>query len=184
MRARSMATQLLHPYVREYLDRVERATLDLPWDERREVLASVEAHLTRRLGPAPTDAEVADALDRLGPPERLVTGRGEPPSDPERLGALEWSAISLLLLGGFLGGVGWLVGVFLLWFSNRWQWYDKLVGMLFWPFGLAAGMMWVSGWLIGEAPANSVTIPDVIRTVAIFGVPFMTSAYLISRARP
>ena len=178
-----MATELLHPYIQEYLDRVERATLDLPWDERRELLASVEEHLARRLGPAPTDSEVVDALDRLGPPDRLVAGRRESPPELERLGALEWAAISLLLLGGFLGGVGWLVGVFLLWFSNHWKWYDKVVGMLFWPFGLAASMMWVSSWMIGEAQAGAGGVLDLIRTLAIFGVPFMTSAYLIRRAR-
>jgi len=179
-----MATELLHPYIREYLDRVERATLDLPWDERRELLASVEAHLARRLGPSPTDSEVVDALDRLGPPDRLVAGRREPPPEPERLGGLEWAAISLLLLGGFLAGVGWLVGVFLLWFSNHWKWYDKVVGMLFWPFGLAASMMWASSWMIGDAQAGAGGTLDLIRALAIFGVPFMTSAYLIRRARP
>ncbi|MDA0167951.1 hypothetical protein OJ998_02545 [Solirubrobacter taibaiensis] len=179
-----MATELLHPLVRDYLDRVERATLDLPWNERRELLESVERHLAHRLGPAPTDSEVADALERLGPPDRLASGRCEPLPEPERLGGLEWAAISLLLLGGFLGGVGWLVGVFLLWFSNHWKWYDKVVGMLFWPFGLAASMMWVSGWMIGEGEARAGAVLDLIRTLAIFGVPLMTSAYLIRRARP
>jgi hypothetical protein len=109
-----MATELLHPLIREYLDRVEAATGELPWTERRELLESVELHLARRLGPAPTDAEVRRALDLLGPPERLRDGRRAVPTTRERLGALEWVAISLLLLGGFLGGVGWLVGVFCL----------------------------------------------------------------------
>lgn len=57
-----MTTELLHPMVREYLDRLEEATVDLPWSERRELLDSVEAHLDRRLGPAPTDGEVREAL--------------------------------------------------------------------------------------------------------------------------
>jgi hypothetical protein len=112
-----------------------------------------------------------------------VDGRRLVPAPPERLGALEWTAISLLLLGGFVGGFGWLVGVFCLWFSNRWKWYDKVVGMLLWPFGLAASAVWVSGWLIGVEGATAGGVLDFIRTLAIVGVPFMTSAYLVQRAR-
>ena len=178
-----MATTLLHPLVREYLDRVEAATVDHPWSERRELLESVEEHLARRLGPAPTDSEVRDALELLGPPERLLDGRRQPPAPPEPLGPLEWTAISLLLFGGFLGGVGWLGGVFCLWFSNSWKWYDKLVGMLFWPFGLLTSLAWVAGWLISDESARGGGVFDVIRTLAIVGVPFMASAYLVRRAR-
>ena len=144
--------------------------------------SSVEAHLARRLGPAPTDGEVLDALALLGPPERLRGDQREP-SSPARLGALEWAAISLVLLGGFLGGVGWLVGVFCLWFSNAWKWYDKVIAMLLWPFGLAMSTMWVAGWLVSADSTSAGGVLDVIRTLAIFGVPLMTSAYLIRRAR-
>jgi len=177
-----MTMELLHPLVRDYLDRVEEATVDLPWSERRELLESVEAHLARRLGPAPTDGEVLDALALLGPPEHL-RGDQRDPSSPARLGALEWAAISLVLLGGFLGGVGWLVGVFCLWFSNAWKWYDKVIAMLLWPFGLAVSTMWVAGWLVSADSTSAGGVLDVIRMLAIFGVPFITSAYLIRRAR-
>jgi hypothetical protein len=98
-----VATELQHPLIREYLDSVEAATVDHPWSERRDLLESVEQHLARRLGPAPTDSEVRDALELLGPPERLLAGRQAPPAPSERLGALEWAAIALLLLGGFFG---------------------------------------------------------------------------------
>jgi hypothetical protein len=174
---------MLHPLIREYLDRVEGATADMPWAERRELLESVEAHLARRLGVAPTEYEVRDALALLGPAERLRDGRREPPAPPQALGTLEWVAVALLLLGGFLGGVAWLVGVFCLWFSNAWKWYDKVVGMLFWPFGLAASAAWVAGWLLAPTRTSAGGVLDFIRTVAIFGVPFLTSAYLIRRAR-
>jgi hypothetical protein len=119
----------------------------------------------------------------LGSPERLRDGRREPSAPPERLGALEWAAISLVLLGGFLGGMGWLVGVFCLWFSNAWKWYDKVAAMLFWPFGLVTSLLWLMGWLIGDQSTSAGGILDFIRSVAILGVPFMTSAYLIRRAR-
>lgn len=88
-----------------------------------------------------------------------------------------------MLLGGSLGGVGWLAGVFCLWFSNAWKWYDKIVAMLFWPFGLAASTMWLAGWLVSAEDTSAGGVLDLIRTLAILGVPFMTSAYLIHRAR-
>lgn len=177
-----MTTELLHPLVRDYLDRVEEATIDLPWSERRELLESVEAHLANRLGPAPTDGEVRDALVLLGSPDRL-SGDQRGPSAPARLGALEWAAISLVLLGGFLGGVGWLVGLFCLWYSNAWRWYDKVIAMLLWPFGLAASTMWLAAWSLEVDSTTGGNVLDVIRALAILGVPFMTSAYLIRRAR-
>jgi hypothetical protein len=54
-----------------------------------------------------------------------------------RLGALEICAVILLLGGGFLAGIGWLVGLVLLWSSDRWRTSDKVLGTLIWPGGLA-----------------------------------------------
>ena len=143
----------------------------------------MEAHLARRLGPAPTDGEVLDALALLGPPERLRGDQREP-SSPARLGALEWAAISLVLLGGFLGGVGWLVGVLSIWFSNAWKWFeqshrDAVVAVR------VGGEHDVGGGVACQCRDSTSAggVLDVIRTLAIFGVPFMTSAYLIRRAR-
>lgn len=178
-----MATTLRHPLIEGYLDRVEAATVDHPWEERDQLLESVHEHLVRRLGLAPTDDEVRDALGPLGPPELLMTGRQQATAPPERLGALEWTAISLLLLGGFLGGVGWLVGVSCLWFSNAWKWHDKLVGMLCWPFGLVTPVLWAMASRLEADPGSAAGALDIVRTIAIFGVPFMTSVYLIIRAR-
>ena len=45
--------------------------------------------------------------------------------------------IALLLVGGFLWGVGWLVGVVLLWLSDAWTARQKLLGTLVVPGGLA-----------------------------------------------
>ena len=55
--------------------------------------------------------------------------------------------------------------------------------MLFWPFGLAASAMWLAVRLIGPGSSSDGGILDAIRTLAILGVPFMVSAYLIRRAR-
>lgn len=57
-----------------------------------------------------------------------------------RRGAHETIAITLLLVGGFLAGVGWLVGVVLLWLSDVWSLRDKLLGTLVVPGGLAVAL--------------------------------------------
>ncbi|HEY2642003.1 MAG TPA: hypothetical protein VGI66_19195 [Streptosporangiaceae bacterium] len=67
---------------------------------------------------------------------------GRPPSG---MGALEISAVTLLLAGGFLAGVGWFVGVILLWLSPRWRLSDKLLGTLIWPGGLVGALIVAGG---------------------------------------
>lgn len=66
------------------------------------------------------------------------------------VGALEICAVILLLVGGFLAGIGWIVGAILLWISPRWRVSDKLLGTLIWPGGLAVVVV-----LLGHATAFS-----------------------------
>jgi hypothetical protein len=51
--------------------------------------------------------------------------------------ALEIATPWLLLLGGFLFGVGWIAGLYGLWRSKVWSVGDKILGTLVWPGGLA-----------------------------------------------
>ncbi len=80
-----------------------------------------------------------------GPPSGWQGPGGYGPNRPDRAGqALGWMevvAIVLLLIGGFLAGIGWVAGVILLWLSPRWRVSDKLLGTLVWPGGLAAIML-------------------------------------------
>ncbi|MEU8225264.1 hypothetical protein [Kribbella sp. NPDC048915] len=55
-----------------------------------------------------------------------------------RLRPWDWGALVLLLFGPFLLIVGWLVGVWLLWTSNRWTVTWKIAGTLAWPIGYLA----------------------------------------------
>ena len=47
----------------------------------------------------------------------------------------------LLPLGGFAIGVGWLVGVVLLWSSRLWTTREKLIGTLIVPGGIATALL-------------------------------------------
>jgi len=50
----------------------------------------------------------------------------------------------LVLFGGFLAFIGWVVGVSMLWSSPTWSVRSKLLGTLLFPGGLfsAAALMW------------------------------------------
>jgi uncharacterized membrane protein len=135
--------------VSEYLRRLEEAAAILPPDRRAELLDEITTHIADARATEPAAATV---LDRLGSPADIVRAAAAEQGMPESpevnyasvamvthgLGWQETSAIVLLLVGGFLAGIGWLAGVFLLWLSPRWRVTDKLLGTLVWPGGLAA----------------------------------------------
>lgn len=134
-----MTATTLHPLAAEYLESLERAARRLPRGERRELVEEISAHLSEATDPGIPDAEVLTVLDRLGEPEDIVEAqRPEQGAPSDRRGPLEWSAIVLLLVGGFILGVGWIVGVVLLWSSRAWNTREKLIGTLVVPGGLAA----------------------------------------------
>jgi hypothetical protein len=74
-----------------------------------------------------------------------------------RRGWQETTAIVLLLVGGFMFGVGWLVGVILLWLSDIWTWRDKLLGTLVVPGGLVLPLLLLTGG-IGSSTSTTVTM--------------------------
>jgi hypothetical protein len=81
-----------------------------------------------------------------GGPYPSWPGGSSPTGRPSSgMGALEISAVTLLLAGGFLAGVGWFVGVILLWLSPRWRLSDKLLGTLIWPGGLVGTLIVLGG---------------------------------------
>lgn len=137
-----MTTTTLHPLAADYLDRLRHAAGHLSRGSRRELLDDVEAHLLETTSAAMSDAEVLTVLDRLGDPEEIVEAQQpSAPAGSESAGAREWSAIVLLLFGGFIFGVGWLVGLVLLWSSRLWTTRDKWIGTLFIPGGYATALI-------------------------------------------
>ena len=134
-----MTHALDHPLVRDYLLRLDAATLVLPADERDDVREGIRTHLVEALAEARSDADVHNALDALGRPEDIVGADPSPPASPARRGALEVVAVIALLVGGFVVPVlGWFVGVGLLWVSQAWTTRDKLIGTVVLPGGLLA----------------------------------------------
>ncbi len=126
----------LHPLARDYLKRLKKAAAILPRPRRKELIEEIESHLREALPAGASEAEALIVLDRLGEPGEIVaeawTGQA-----PASMALNERVAVPLLLFGGFLFGVGWVVGVVLLWSSTVWTLRDKLIGTLVLPGGLA-----------------------------------------------
>ncbi|MGZ0146941.1 hypothetical protein ACXJJ3_07700 [Kribbella sp. WER1] len=66
----------------------------------------------------------------------MTNGAALQGSEP-RLRTRDWITVGLLFFGPFLLVIGWLVGVWLLWTSNRWTTVWKILGTAAWPLGYA-----------------------------------------------
>lgn len=132
-----------HRLVDEYLAELDRATADLPASRRAELLTDVSSHIAvarAEADPAEDDDQaIRRILHQLGEPQEIAaTAVADLPSmTAQSSGRRETATILLLLFGGFLAGIGWLIGVALLWSSQRWTRTDKLLATLLVPGGLA-----------------------------------------------
>jgi hypothetical protein len=139
--------------VADYLNRLAAAAASLPADRRAELFEEISVHIAEARAARDTAADttslgVADLLERLGLPEDIVRAAAEdtepdgaapaPAQRAPRRRIQDTGTVILLLVGGFLIGLGWIAGVVMLWASPRWRTSDKLVGTLIWPGGLAA----------------------------------------------
>jgi hypothetical protein len=171
--------------VEEYLAELERTAVVLPLNRRAELLADVHSHIAvARAETAPgtaagaeDDAAVRRILSQLGDPQEIVaTALSDlPPGTQPDSRTLEITTVLLLLFGGFLAGIGWLIGVVLLWSSRRWTRGDKLLGTLLIPGGLALPTVLAAaafglaasggGWL---GPATVIALIAVLLIAPVF----------------
>jgi uncharacterized membrane protein len=131
----------LHPRAEEYLIRLRRCAKHLPRDRRHELTSEIEGHLAEVAPLGAPEDEVLQALERLGPPGDII--EAERPSAAvvsDQRGTREWGAVILLPLGGFVFGIGWLVGLILLWSSRLWTTRDKLIGTFIIPGGIVTAL--------------------------------------------
>ena len=86
--------------------------------------------------------------------------------------------LMLLLFGAVLVGVGWLVGVLLLWASPRWSLADKLLGALILPWGLFMPVdLALQNPQFWNGPGSSAAL------VVAMAAPIFTALWLTYRAR-
>jgi hypothetical protein len=197
-----MTTDTVHPLATEYLERLRRAGRGLPPGRLRELLTEIEGHLSEAIGPGASDAQALTVLDKLGEPETIIAAEmPDPDVLPTRRGAKEWAAIILLLLGGFIFGLGWFAGLILLWNSRAWTTRAKWIGTLVIPGGLATSVLigliaigtptkrlchTIPGGVPHCTNAAGQSVPSNVLGVAVFVLlvlaPIATSVYLTRRA--
>lgn len=183
----------MNPLVAEYLARLDAALSGLPPARRIDVVDDIRTHIEAELSGRDdvSDADVRTLLDRIGPPSAIaaaaladdagsaaeaafVDGALKP---GPRFGGLELAAVLLLVIGGFLYYLGWLVGVVLLWASPAWRIRDKVIGTLVIPGGVAP-------LFFGVLP-----IPVAPAFWALIAAPILAASWLVwtanrHRARP
>lgn len=169
------------PRVVAYLQRLEEAASGLRAERRAELVAEIRDHISSRLAdlgpPAAGEDPVERTLARLGEPEEIVAAaaddagtevapeRGFHPSPRTGPGGMEAAALVLLLLGGFVAGIGWIAGVVLLWMSARFTVAEKLLATLVWPFGLAAPVFFGGLIAVSGGPGCPTTVPSAGQSV-------------------
>lgn len=134
MRRRSAADRL----VARYLADVDRALASLPRDRRRQIVDEIAAHVAEERAELAHERPTAirALLARVGEPRAIAAEAGVAAADSRLTRQADPLVPWLLLLGGFLFLVGWLVGVVLLWASSTWRTADKVLGTLVLPGGL------------------------------------------------
>jgi hypothetical protein len=170
---------------------------------RRELVTDIRDHIESAAGGGESAAGV---IGRLGTPAEIVAAESQDvrlaPADASesRLRGQDKVTIGLLLIGGFACGVGWVVGVVMLWLSDRWTTRDKFVGTFVLPGGLLA--VAVAGGAVGTTSTSTETCTDDGCTsylnpgssgtspwlgigilVLLTVLPILTSIYLARRAK-
>lgn len=195
--------------VDDYLRRLDAELRTLPKARRSEVLDEISDHIAEaRAGlDASDEAAIRNLLDRVGDPAEIAAEARERFGMPApRAGPRETIAVILLLLGGFVGFVGWIVGLILLWISDVWSTRDKLIGTLVLPGGLVFPLMFFiislvttpvedcsgsfdpsRGKTIYEdctgGQSTAAAILSLVALVVFVLAPFATTIYLTRRMR-
>jgi hypothetical protein len=136
------ADQLVEAYLKELATAAEV----LPAERRTELIADMTTHIAEaRAEGATSDDDVRAVLQRLGDPADIVAASTDglvQVEVPPRFRLRDFAAVALLLVGPFALAIGWLVGVWLLWTSDRWTRGEKLLATLGWPLGYGIAMIW------------------------------------------
>lgn len=175
-----MTTATSDPLVDAYLRELRARARRLPRNCRDELVQQIQEHLAEAIPAGSSQADVRNALERLGEPDAIVAEElerlGIPPT---RGGKLEWTVVVLLPIGFVVIPIlGWLVGVILLWSSRVWTTREKMMGTLVPPGGLSALLLLLitgSGTCSSSGGAGQPTIEHCAG-----GLPAPVSALLLA----
>jgi hypothetical protein len=169
--------------ITDYLRELASAARVLPPERSRELIDDMRTHIDEALSETGReDPEAVRAvLAALGDPREIVSAalpEAEPAQVSRGITGLETAALVLLLFGAAALGVGWLVGVLLLWASPRWTRGEKLLGTLVTPGGVALPLFLAANLAAGSA----VLLPLTLVAAAVVASS-LTAVHLLRRAR-
>jgi hypothetical protein len=162
--------------IEQYLERLAEAAAALPAGERDDLIGDIREHISVALEEEERSDEVAvrNVLARLGPPEAIVAAAGATdrpallataPDGSTRGGPLEWSALILLLVSGYLmPPLGWMIGALLVVCSRQWSRREKLTGIVGIPLAtlvVTAGLGYLSVAILNVGDLNVVGLAIV-----------------------
>ncbi|MDA8056569.1 MAG: hypothetical protein M0032_01140 [Actinomycetota bacterium] len=153
MRRKAPADQL----IAQYLATLDRALGALPRARRRQIVGEISRHIAESRSDLDHEspAAIKALLERVGEPRTIAAEAGAYESETPPSRWTDRLAPWLLLLGGFIFGIGWIVGVVLLWASSTWRRRDKLLGTFVLPGGLALAYTLLSLPASGRACSGS-----------------------------
>jgi hypothetical protein len=125
--------------IADYLRQVDRALDAAGVRDRASIVEGLREHAELEMS-ADETSNVQSLIDRLGRPDEIVAAAavGAPDGAPVR----DWWAVVLLFLGGFALGVGWIIGLALVWMSHTWSRGQKILATVVVPGGLSATWWW------------------------------------------
>lgn len=147
------------PQVRSYLSALETRLAQLPAEQSEEILFGVREHIDQAMerggqsmaeilaGLGSPDDIAADVAGMSTTPNRAVApttiSKAPAPLHPRYQSSTLWVVGTCILLpfGGFLAGIGWLLGVAGLWMGTRWKLWEKIMGTVIVPGGLPVALM-------------------------------------------
>ncbi len=202
-----MKHEIDDPQVRHYLAALKARLYQLPADQFEEIVFGVREHIADALERG--GQSVDDILAGLGSPDDIATGLATPdaPGPGQRQpipfaqqptqrpqSSILWLVGTCILLpfGGFVVGIGWLLGVAGLWMGMRWQLWEKVMGTILIPGGVPAALLLaglpVRQTLASSGPEGEVIISDYnplgfslpeVSFVIILALPILAALYLL-----
>jgi len=123
--------------IAQYLLRLDKELAALAPSQRVQIYNDVASHIDQARRDLLVDDEsaVRNLLDRVGDPE-IIAAEATTLPRPPGLSRTDALVPMLLLAGGLVFLVGWVLGVVMLWSSATWRLRDKIIGTLVLPGGL------------------------------------------------
>jgi len=185
------------PNISKYLHELAARLGHLPAEQSEEILQGIKDHISDAL--ARGNGSVADVLGSLGSPEEVargVAGDRVPAASPSWRTSTLWVVLSTMFLvfGGFIVGFGWFFGLAGLWMGTRWKLWEKIVGTVALPGGIAGALVVVTVPVSYEVVTSDsgampptvfgieslgTTLP-IIATVATLALPLVVGVYLLT----